>query len=314
MLNIEESKQFDIILREYCDISDRVVMDFVIEARKDEDGIGKGLVNRIYDMMKKSLSNISSIADKSIGSTKSVDEEIKKIDKYIEESEKNNIKISSKIIKIFNDFKSSYNKVKNSIPLAVKGFFMIFSYMMTTSVLYCLLLSFLVSISAAPIVNLTILVGFAITAYACYVKMIIHFVNKMPKTEPIEESVAAVIGVPTAVLLFTQIVPFLKEGLYFIYYMDVKLSDGMKALADTVEMNALKLKASKEKDPEKKAAIIKKQEAIANSLKSISNKFNFVEANQKKAKNAAKNDKSVKIDREIVEELKKANSNDVISI
>ena len=96
--------------------------------------------------------------------------------------------------------------------------------------------------------------------------------------------------------------------------MDVKLSDSLKAIGDGVEMNILKLKADKEKDPKKKATIIKKQESIANTLQKLGNKLNFVEINSKKAKKAAKEDEVGKIDREIVKELKNVDPDGVISI
>lgn len=304
MLTIEESKQFDSLLREYCDISDRVVMDFVLEARNDEK-LSSKLTTHIDAMVKGSLVQLGNIGSNKMSTSKLLDEDIRNMQSMIERAEANGIVVKN--ADLFDHFRSLYNTYKNSNPIGV--YFRMWAYLMFTCI------SMIIAMSVLYVASIPVAVG----RLVAFVKLGFSLIEKLFKivsrksTAPVSEA-SVLIGVPLAIGIFTQLVPFLKEGLYFIFYMDVKLSDSLKAIGDGVEMNILKLKADKEKDPKKKAAIIKKQESIANTLQKLGNKLNFVEINSKKAKKAAKEDKVDKIDREIIKELKNVDPDGVISI
>lgn len=304
MLTIEESKQFDSLLREYCDISDRVVMDFVLEARKDENLSGK-LTTHIDAMVKGSLVQLGNIGSNKMSTSKLLDEDIRNMQGMIERAEANGIVIKN--ADLFDHFRSLYNTYKNSNPIGI--YFRMWAYLMFTCI------SMIIAMSVLYVASIPVAVG----RLVAFVKLGFKLIEKLFKivtresTVPVSEA-SVLIGVPLAIAIFTQLVPFLKEGLYFIFYMNIKFTDSLKAIGDSVEMNVLKVKADKERDPKKRAAIVKKQEAIANTLQKFGNKLNFVEANSKKAKKAAKEDKIDKIDREIVKELRNADSDTMISI
>lgn len=304
MLTIEESKQFDSLLREYCDISDRVVMDFVLEARKDENLSGK-LTTHIDAMVKGSLVQLGNIGSNKMSTSKLLDEDIRNMQGMIERAEANGIIVKN--ADLFDHFRSLYNTYKNSNPIGI--YFRMWAYLMFTCI------SMIIAMSVLYVASIPVAVG----RLVAFVKLGFKLIEKLFKivtresTVPVSEA-SVLIGVPLAIAIFTQLVPFLKEGLYFIFYMNIKFTDSLKAIGDSVEMNVLKVKADKERDPKKRAAIVKKQEAIASTLQKFGNKLNFVEANSKKAKKAAKGDKIDKIDREIVKELRNVDSDTMISI
>lgn len=304
MLTIEESKQFDSLLREYCDISDRVVMDFVLEARKDENLSGK-LTTHIDAMVKGSLVQLGNIGSNKMSTSKLLDEDIRNMQGMIERAEANGIIVKN--ADLFDHFRSLYNTYKNSNPIGI--YFRMWAYLMFTCI------SMIIAMSVLYVASIPVAVG----RLVAFVKLGFKLIEKLFKivtresTVPVSEA-SVLIGVPLAIAIFTQLVPFLKEGLYFIFYMNIKFTDSLKAIGDSVEMNVLKVKADKERDPKKRAAIVKKQEAIASALQKFGNKLNFVEANSKKAKKAAKEDKIDKIDREIVKELRNVDSDTMISI
>lgn len=304
MLTIEESKQFDSLLREYCDISDRVVMDFVLEARKDEN-LSSKLTTHIDAMVKGSLVQLGNIGSNKMSTSKLLDEDIRNMQGMIERAEANGIVIKN--ADLFDHFRSLYNTYKNSNPIGI--YFRMWAYLMFTCI------SMIIAMSVLYVASIPVAVGHLVA----FVKLGFKLIEKLFKivtresTVPVSEA-SVLIGVPLAIAIFTQLVPFLKEGLYFIFYMNIKFTDSLKAIGDSVEMNILKVKADKERDPKKRAAIVKKQEAIASTLQKFGNKLNFVEANSKKAKKAAKEDKIDKIDREIVKELRNVDSDTMISI
>lgn len=304
MLTIEESKQFDSLLREYCDISDRVVMDFVLEARKDEN-LSSKLTTHIDAMVKGSLVQLGNIGSNKMSTSKLLDEDIRNMQGMIERAEANGIVIKN--ADLFDHFRSLYNTYKNSNPIGI--YFRMWAYLMFTCI------SMIIAMSVLYVASIPVAVG----RLVAFVKLGFKLIEKLFKivtresTVPVSEA-SVLIGVPLAIAIFTQLVPFLKEGLYFIFYMNIKFTDSLKAIGDSVEMNVLKVKADKERDPKKRDAIVKKQEAIASTLQKFGNKLNFVEANSKKAKKAAKEDKIDKIDREIVKELRNADSDTMISI
>lgn len=74
------------------------------------------------------------------------------------------------------------------------------------------------------------------------------------------------------ILLLLNIVPLIREIVYFYYHKRVQMSDYLAMQASFLEMNKLAVQASK-KGPSDKKAILKKQEAVIKKMRKLSDKL-----------------------------------------
>ncbi len=85
--------------------------------------------------------------------------------------------------------------------------------------------------------------------------------------------VGLVIGGITLVGILLNIIPILRELIFFFYYSRVRVSDYFDIQADLLQMNAHSLEYNAEKDVEEKKRIVAKQMKIVELFRKISNKL-----------------------------------------
>lgn len=86
-------------------------------------------------------------------------------------------------------------------------------------------------------------------------------------------SVGLVVGGLTLLGILLNIIPILRELIFFFYYSRVRVSDYFDIQADLLQMNAQGLEYNNEIDPEKKKKIVNKQMKIVDIFRKISNKL-----------------------------------------
>ena len=82
-----------------------------------------------------------------------------------------------------------------------------------------------------------------------------------------------VIGSIALIGIILNIIPILRETVFFFYYSRTRVSDYFDAQADLLQMNAYNIEHNERKDPEDKEKIIKKQLKIVDLFRKISNKL-----------------------------------------
>lgn len=95
------------------------------------------------------------------------------------------------------------------------------------------------------------------------------------------------LNVAIVATLALNIIPLMREIIYFFYYSRVKLSDYLSLQSDLLQMNMYNLDSKEEIDPEEKEKIKEKQSKIVNLFKRLSNAINI---SDKSATNNAERD------------------------
>lgn len=105
-------------------------------------------------------------------------------------------------------------------------------------------------------------------------------------------STIAIIGV------ILNIIPILRELIFFFYYSKTRVSDYFDIQADLLQMNAYNLEHNSTKDTEDKAKVINKQLKLVELFRSIANKLSISNKNSevKTTKEIVNNDKKFKSD------------------
>lgn len=88
-------------------------------------------------------------------------------------------------------------------------------------------------------------------------------------------------------IIIFNIIPLIRELIYFFYYSRVKISDYFDIQADLLQMNIYNLERNQNMDETKKKSIIEKQSKIVNKFRAISNKINI---SNKESENKTKSD------------------------
>lgn len=104
-----------------------------------------------------------------------------------------------------------------------------------------------------------------------------------------------------SVAVILNIVPILRELVFFFFYARTRISDYFDTQADLLQMNAYEVKNNKEIDPTKREKIVKRQLKFVDLFRKISNKF---EVDCKKAE--------VSADKDIAKANKKYKTSDVV--
>ncbi len=85
--------------------------------------------------------------------------------------------------------------------------------------------------------------------------------------------IGLVIGGITLIGILLNIIPILRELIFFFYHSRVRVSDYFDIQADLLQMNAHSLEYNKEKEPEEKKRIIAKQMKIVEMFRKVANKL-----------------------------------------
>ena len=80
-------------------------------------------------------------------------------------------------------------------------------------------------------------------------------------------------GIIALSIIVINIIPILRELIFFFFYMRVSIADFFSIHAKMIEMNLLNIDARKDLDKEKKKKISQKQKAIAEKFKAFANKI-----------------------------------------
>lgn len=107
-----------------------------------------------------------------------------------------------------------------------------------------------------------------------------------------------VAGSVAVIAILLNIIPILREMVYFFYYTRTRVSDFFDVQADLLQMNAYNLQANQESDPVKRDKIVKKQLKLVDMFRSVSNKLSIVgkEADVKASKDIANSNKKLSKD------------------
>lgn len=89
------------------------------------------------------------------------------------------------------------------------------------------------------------------------------------------------------IIIIFNIIPMIRELIYFFYYSRVRLSDYFDIQADLLQMNIYNLERNSDMDPDTRKTIIEKQSKIVNIFRNISNKINI---SNKQSENKTKSD------------------------
>jgi len=113
--------------------------------------------------------------------------------------------------------------------------------------------------------------------------------------------VGLVVGGLALVGILLNILPIMRELIFFFYYSRVRVSDYFDIQADLLQMNAHSLEYNTEKDPDEKKRIIAKQMKIVEMFRKIANKLSI---NNKQSE--------VNTTKEIVNNTKKYRSDEIL--
>lgn len=80
-------------------------------------------------------------------------------------------------------------------------------------------------------------------------------------------------GIVALSIIVINIIPILRELIFFFFYIRVSVADFFSIHANMIEMNLLNIDARKDLDKEKKKKISQKQKAIAEKFKAFANKI-----------------------------------------
>lgn len=83
--------------------------------------------------------------------------------------------------------------------------------------------------------------------------------------------VVAATGVAVGIAVILGIIPLLRELVYFVYYSRTNTSEFFELQANLLQMNAYNVEANSAIDPEERKEIVRKQTAIAEQFRKISN-------------------------------------------
>ena len=86
---------------------------------------------------------------------------------------------------------------------------------------------------------------------------------------------AGIAAVTVGVALVLNIIPILREMVFFFYYTRMRVSDFFNIQADLLQMNAYNVEHSESHDDEKKSRIVSKQLKIVELFRKIANKISF---------------------------------------
>ena len=109
---------------------------------------------------------------------------------------------------------------------------------------------------------------------------------------------AAIGGVIGLVAIVANIIPILREMVFFFYYTRMRVSDFFDIQADLLQMNAYNVENDPNKDEEQKERIVSKQLKIVELFRKIANKIAFTgkKAEVETTKEIASNAKKMKLD------------------
>lgn len=128
------------------------------------------------------------------------------------------------------------------------------------------------------------------------------------KVEKFSEGVAVGVGIAIAaaagVLVILNIIPILREMVFFFYYTRMRVSDFFDIQADLLQMNAYNIQNNSEMDENKKEKTISKQLKIVELFRKISNKIAFTnkKAEVEATKEITNNTKKMKLS-DVTDEL-----------
>lgn len=283
-LTQEEIKLYDALVREYTDWTSPFIREnyneVVNEGKYENDKIIPSLVNSFK-------LNIVSYFNSTYGA-KSTSEEFDKLYKSFKkkdpvirkvlESKKPSQLSLNEYVKYTDLIEVAYNLARKKGILSS-----IFRQLVTMLIMS---LSFLIVFVICTPIYIAEAIGYVVN-----IKDIMHklfgattkLVNFQSKSKTVSESMALTgLTVGGGVLLVTQIIPILKECIYYFYYLRIKASDSVEYLSDALEYNALEVQKNKDVKNADKIAI--KQKKIADKLKSLSSKLEFSESASKQAK------------------------------
>ena len=129
-----------------------------------------------------------------------------------------------------------------------------------------------------------------------------HRINKL--AESVLGEAAATIGaigiagaVVAGILVVLNIIPILREMVFFFYYSRMRVSDFFDIQADLLQMNAYNVENNSAKTNEDKERIVNKQLKIVELFRKIANKISFTgrKAEVESTKEIANSSKKMKI-------------------
>ena len=127
-----------------------------------------------------------------------------------------------------------------------------------------------------------------------------HIIDATVKAAKNEAAVGglAVAGVVAVAVILANIVPILREMVFFFYYSRMRVSDFFDIQADLLQMNAYNVQNNESLNGEEKEKIVSKQFKIVNLFRSIANKISFTgrKAEVECSKEVANADRKLKID------------------
>ena len=128
-----------------------------------------------------------------------------------------------------------------------------------------------------------------------------HRINKLAESVLDEAGVVATLGIAGAVvagiLVVLNIIPILREMVFFFYYSRMRVSDFFDIQADLLQMNAYNVENNSAKTNEDKERIVNKQLKIVELFRKIANKISFTgrKAEVESTKEIANSSKKMKI-------------------
>ena len=128
-----------------------------------------------------------------------------------------------------------------------------------------------------------------------------HRIGKLAEATLGEGAVVATLGIAGAVvagvLVILNIIPILREMVFFFYYSRMRVSDFFDIQADLLQMNAYNVENNSAKTNEDKERIVSKQLKIVEMFRKIANKISFTgrKAEVESTKEIANSSKKMKI-------------------
>lgn len=327
MLLENEKKELYAILKESTDWSDRRMRDLARQAIYEEDQVAQDKVFKNLSMyFNNQLISISRLINEfnctEVEVEKKLDFLISNKDNFekIQKGSKN--KDLSRFLNYIDiievSWKAGIKKGRYNKKVSEDIFYILYNTILSHMLFWAL---FILSTPMGLATTGGRLVGIIMRLVDSLLSMAKKLQNKTNQTKDNKKLISSneavgtiLLSASATILLITQIVPLLREALYFLYYSGISIGDSMKGVSDAIEYNILELeKNNPNKSPEKLESIAKKQSAIAKRFRKIGDKLNnLAEPAMKKAKISAKKDSDEKLKMETIEQINNLDSDEIM--
>lgn len=125
-----------------------------------------------------------------------------------------------------------------------------------------------------------------------------YLIDKKSKKLTGTIAAAVTVGAIASIALILNIIPILREMVFFAYYTRTRVSDYFDLQADLLQMNAYNMEHNDTRDPDERKNIAEKQMKVSNFFRSMAKKISVVgkQSEAKAVNDTSKESKKLKLD------------------